>query len=176
MSGGVLRPPLQCLAHNLASVAVSFVSAGVCTRQAQLCGHEQHVNLPRPGGTLIASLSATSSQVCRDVCCCWASALTGPVLLPADRVENLRRQLNVNSNSSAQDMESIQTVELLGEGTFGKVCRSAALSWGGGVDWQTAPGIDTQAVAQGRGSTAAEGVWRWLPLSLGLPADICPSF
>jgi predicted Ser/Thr protein kinase len=39
----------------------------------------------------------------------------------ADRVEHLRRQLAVNSNTSAQDMESIQTVELLGEGTFGKV-------------------------------------------------------
>jgi hypothetical protein len=38
-----------------------------------------------------------------------------------DRVEHLRRQLAVNSNTSAQDMESIQTVELLGEGTFGKV-------------------------------------------------------
>jgi hypothetical protein len=39
----------------------------------------------------------------------------------ADRVEQLRRQLAVNSNTSAQDMESIQSVELLGEGTFGKV-------------------------------------------------------
>lgn len=43
------------------------------------------------------------------------------VSLPADRIENMRRQLAVNSNSSAQDMESIQTIELLGEGTFGKV-------------------------------------------------------
>lgn len=33
----------------------------------------------------------------------------------------MRRQLAVNSNTSAQDLESIQTVELLGEGTFGKV-------------------------------------------------------
>jgi hypothetical protein len=38
-----------------------------------------------------------------------------------DRIENMRRQLAVNSNSIAQDLESIQTVDLLGEGTFGKV-------------------------------------------------------
>lgn len=38
-----------------------------------------------------------------------------------DRIENMRRQLAVNSNTSMQDMQSIQTVELLGEGTFGKV-------------------------------------------------------
>ena len=33
----------------------------------------------------------------------------------------MRRQLAVSSNTSAQDLESIQTVELLGEGNFGKV-------------------------------------------------------
>jgi hypothetical protein len=33
----------------------------------------------------------------------------------------MRRLLAVNSNSSTQDLESIQAVELLGEGTFGKV-------------------------------------------------------
>jgi hypothetical protein len=33
----------------------------------------------------------------------------------------MRRQLAVNTNSSAQDLESIKAVELLGEGTFGKV-------------------------------------------------------
>lgn len=33
----------------------------------------------------------------------------------------MRRQLAVSSNTVAQDLESIQTVELLGEGTFGKV-------------------------------------------------------
>lgn len=48
----------------------------------------------------------------------------------ADRVEHMRRQLAVNSNSSAQDMESIQTVELLGEGTFGKVYKGL---WRGSV-------------------------------------------
>jgi predicted Ser/Thr protein kinase len=42
----------------------------------------------------------------------------------------MRRQLAVNSNSSAQDMESIQTVELLGEGTFGKVYKGL---WRGSV-------------------------------------------
>ncbi|GBF87741.1 hypothetical protein Rsub_00452 [Raphidocelis subcapitata] len=41
--------------------------------------------------------------------------------LTLDRIESMRRQLAVNSNTSAQDMESIQTIELLGEGTFGKV-------------------------------------------------------
>ncbi|KIY94478.1 hypothetical protein MNEG_13483 [Monoraphidium neglectum] len=41
--------------------------------------------------------------------------------LTLDRIENMRRQLAVNSNSIAQDLESIQTVDLLGEGTFGKV-------------------------------------------------------
>jgi len=52
-----------------------------------------------------------------------AAAVVGAscVLYPADRIENMRRQLAVNSNTSAQDMESIQTVDLLGEGTFGKV-------------------------------------------------------
>lgn len=49
---------------------------------------------------------------------------------PADRVEHMRRQLAVNSNSSAQDMDSIQTVELLGEGTFGKVYKGL---WRGSV-------------------------------------------
>lgn len=48
----------------------------------------------------------------------------------ADRVEQMRRQLAVNSNTSAQDMESIQTVELLGEGTFGKVYKGL---WRGSV-------------------------------------------
>lgn len=33
----------------------------------------------------------------------------------------MRRQLAVNNSSSVQDMESIQSIELLGEGTFGKV-------------------------------------------------------
>lgn len=42
----------------------------------------------------------------------------------------MRRQLAVNSNTSAQDMESIQTVELLGEGTFGKVYKGL---WRGSV-------------------------------------------
>lgn len=42
-------------------------------------------------------------------------------MLLAERIENMRRQLAVNSNTSAQDLESIQTLELLGEGTFGKV-------------------------------------------------------
>jgi hypothetical protein len=42
----------------------------------------------------------------------------------------MRRQLAVNSNSSAQDMESIQTMELLGEGTFGKVYKGL---WRGSV-------------------------------------------
>lgn len=51
-------------------------------------------------------------------CCC------------ADRVEQMRRTLAVNSNTSAQDMESIQTVELLGEGTFGKVYKGL---WRGSV-------------------------------------------
>jgi len=40
---------------------------------------------------------------------------------PPDRIEAMRRQLAVNSNSSAQDLESIRAVELIGEGTFGKV-------------------------------------------------------
>jgi hypothetical protein len=39
----------------------------------------------------------------------------------AERIEAMRRTLAVSSNSSVQDMESIQTTELLGEGTFGKV-------------------------------------------------------
>lgn len=52
------------------------------------------------------------------MCCC------------ADRVEQMRRTLAVNSNTSAQDMESIQTVELLGEGTFGKVYKGL---WRGSV-------------------------------------------
>jgi hypothetical protein len=39
----------------------------------------------------------------------------------AERIETMRRQLAVNTNSSAQDLESIRTLELLGEGTFGKV-------------------------------------------------------
>lgn len=43
------------------------------------------------------------------------------IIVHEDRIENMRRQLAVNSNTSTQDMESIQTVELLGEGTFGKV-------------------------------------------------------
>jgi hypothetical protein len=38
----------------------------------------------------------------------------------------MRRTLAVSSNSSVQDMESIQTTELLGEGTFGKVGLSLA--------------------------------------------------
>ncbi|KAJ9524730.1 hypothetical protein QJQ45_024366 [Haematococcus lacustris] len=38
-----------------------------------------------------------------------------------ERIEGMRRQLAVNSNSSAADIDSIQTNELLGEGTFGKV-------------------------------------------------------
>lgn len=55
---------------------------------------------------------------------------TAACCLPADRVEQMRRQLAVNSNTSAQDMESIQTVELLGEGTFGKVYKGL---WRGSV-------------------------------------------
>jgi hypothetical protein len=34
-----------------------------------------------------------------------------------EKIEGMRRQLAVNSNSSASDIESIQTIELLGEGT-----------------------------------------------------------
>lgn len=41
--------------------------------------------------------------------------------LTLERIEQMRRQLAVNTNSSAQDIESITTIELLGEGTFGKV-------------------------------------------------------
>ncbi|WIA08278.1 hypothetical protein OEZ85_007721 [Tetradesmus obliquus] len=41
--------------------------------------------------------------------------------LTLERIEAMRRTLAVSSNSSVQDMESIQTTELLGEGTFGKV-------------------------------------------------------
>ena len=41
--------------------------------------------------------------------------------LASDRIESMRRQLAVNSNTSAQDLESIQCLEMLGEGTFGKV-------------------------------------------------------
>jgi hypothetical protein len=33
----------------------------------------------------------------------------------------MRRQLAVNNNTSAQDLESIECLDLLGEGTFGKV-------------------------------------------------------
>lgn len=47
---------------------------------------------------------------------------------PAERIEAMRRTLAVSSNSSVQDMESIQTTELLGEGTFGKV-RSQQSCW-----------------------------------------------
>lgn len=38
-----------------------------------------------------------------------------------ERIELMRRQLAVNTNSSTADIESIQTLEMLGEGTFGKV-------------------------------------------------------
>lgn len=34
----------------------------------------------------------------------------------------MRRQLAVSTNSSAQDIESITTIEMLGEGTVGGVC------------------------------------------------------
>jgi hypothetical protein len=42
--------------------------------------------------------------------------------LTLERIENMRRQLAVNNNTAAADIESIQVVELLGQGTFGKVC------------------------------------------------------
>ena len=42
----------------------------------------------------------------------------------------MRRQLSVNSNSSAQDIESITTLDLLGEGNFGKVWLGG---WAGAV-------------------------------------------
>lgn len=48
----------------------------------------------------------------------------------AERIESMRRQLAVNSNTSTQDLESIQTTELLGEGTFGKVYKGL---WRGSV-------------------------------------------
>ncbi|KAL6760519.1 kinase-like domain-containing protein [Haematococcus lacustris] len=38
-----------------------------------------------------------------------------------ERIEGMRRRLAVESNSSAADIDSIQTNDLLGEGTFGKV-------------------------------------------------------
>eukprot|EP00878_Enallax_costatus_P013393 GHUV01014005.1.p1 GENE.GHUV01014005.1~~GHUV01014005.1.p1 ORF type:complete len:832 (+),score=111.45 GHUV01014005.1:893-3388(+) len=41
--------------------------------------------------------------------------------LTLERIETMRRQLAVNTNTSLQDIGSIQTIELLGEGTFGKV-------------------------------------------------------
>jgi predicted Ser/Thr protein kinase len=44
-------------------------------------------------------------------------------LLCADRIEAMRRQLAVNSNTALQDIGSIQQLELLGKGTFGKVYR-----------------------------------------------------
>lgn len=43
--------------------------------------------------------------------------------VPAERIESMRRQLAVNTNTSAQELDSIQCLELLGEGTFGKVYR-----------------------------------------------------
>ena len=46
----------------------------------------------------------------------------------------MRRQLAVNSNTSAQDLESIQCMEMLGEGTFGKVgCEASTRAEGGAV-------------------------------------------
>lgn len=63
-------------------------------------------------------------------CCCAhdyvLSATPALVLCIKDRIENMRRQLAVNSNSSLQDIGSIQTIELLGKGTFGKVGAAAA--------------------------------------------------
>jgi hypothetical protein len=56
---------------------------------------------------------------CRDAAAC---------VLLAERIEAMRRTLAVSTNSSVQDMESIQTTELLGEGTFGKVRQHAVCS------------------------------------------------
>jgi hypothetical protein len=50
-------------------------------------------------------------------------------VLIAERIEAMRHTLAVSSNSSVQDMESIQTTELLGEGTFGKVGRAGCSGW-----------------------------------------------
>lgn len=44
------------------------------------------------------------------------------MLLDAERIEKMRKQLSVNSNTSLQDIDSIQTIQLLGQGSFGKVC------------------------------------------------------
>uniref|UniRef100_A0A383VFW0 Protein kinase domain-containing protein n=1 Tax=Tetradesmus obliquus TaxID=3088 RepID=A0A383VFW0_TETOB len=41
--------------------------------------------------------------------------------LTLDRIEAMRRQLAVNTNTALQDIGSIQQLELLGKGTFGKV-------------------------------------------------------
>jgi predicted Ser/Thr protein kinase len=54
----------------------------------------------------------------------------------------MRRQLAVNSNTALQDIGSIQQLELLGKGTFGKVYRGlwrgtvvAVSAWNTTVSW-----------------------------------------
>lgn len=39
----------------------------------------------------------------------------------AELIEAMRRKVGVNPSTSAQDISSIETIELLGEGAFGKV-------------------------------------------------------
>ncbi len=45
------------------------------------------------------------------------------------RIEAVRRQLNDDNVKSLAETEQIQTLEVLGEGTFGKVYKVRELEW-----------------------------------------------